>query len=178
MRRVALLLLLAAGCPQEDKVGFDDGKVASGAEWVKGDCAALGATTIAAGGCYIACSQSSQCTGGSVCQNAAFQPYCRIASCNAASECGPTGWVCAYGKCYLACAKSAPGVQAPDCPTGLQCSPAAAVSSPSCQKLASKPGSCGTCKLCYQDCSSNCTGINIPPSCNTTCMAACDKCCY
>jgi hypothetical protein len=172
LRRAAFAAVVGIGCSTSGGGGGGSGGT-TGASWLLGDCDAMGAETMPNGACYVPCTTSSDCPGGATCVIQQYQAYCRIGSCEVASDCGPQGWDCQGNDlCMMTCTTVTSG-SSDECPPGHQCHQILSTDLPACHKL---PGSsCG--EPCPQGCCS--TGGNIcckPPLCAGDC--AYSPCCY
>jgi hypothetical protein len=169
-----VLASAAAGC-ESDAEG-EEGGGGGAASWSSGSCGGLGAETAPSGACLY--SDCASCPSGTQCGNQ-YHRYCRVDFCSTAADCGPTGWVCDYGSCFFPCNAPASGPGGGGCPADLECNQNSITGHPNFCITGHATGgnSCGSCRTCYSGCSSECTGMYVPASCVTTCMAACDKCC-
>lgn len=141
--------------------------------WKHGDCDALGATTTPSGACYFPCQSSSDCPGGASCVNQQFQPYCRVESCDVASDCGPTGWDCQGNDlCMITCTTVTSGPST-ECPGGLSCHQSLSTDIPTCNKIlgssCGEPCPTGCCSLSGNTCCK-------PPFCAGDCASS--PCCH
>lgn len=161
-----------AGCA----AGADAG---SALDWFTSPCAELGGTPTAGGACYFACATSADCAYGTQCCNVDYQPYCRKGrncgdSCNVDADCGPSGWKCSYGACYLKCATDSKGAESTECPATYECAAGSTSSAGMlCQLI---KGSSGTCGSCPSGCCSP-SGLSCcePPYCSGDCAGS--PCC-
>ncbi len=95
-------------------------------DWNTSSCSELGFGQTGAGACYRACGNTTECDHGTECCNIGYQPYCRLGrncgdSCLTHTDCGPTGWTCLDGACYLGCTVDTSGEQSSECPTPYAC---------------------------------------------------------
>jgi len=142
-----------------DNVCVGEGGGGTPLDWFTSSCGDLGGEETSAGACYIACSDDNDCGHGTECCNESYQPYCRVGrgcggSCNSDSDCGPAGWRCRYGACYLGCEG---GAGAGQCPINYGCRASETDSSVfMCEFNRSSSGSCG--EPCPDGCCSS-TGL-------------------
>jgi len=165
-----LILAIATGACESGDDGAGGGGGGGDADWATASCTELGVAMAPSGACLA--TDCAACPENTACGNQAHQ-YCRVDFCSSAADCGRTGWVCDYGQCFFPCSQDA------DCPGGMSCNANPISGHPDFCIMtgAFGGGGCGSCRTCYSNCSSDCSGMYVPASCSTTCMANCDRCC-
>jgi len=89
--------------------------------WMTSSCAALGGTPAPSGACVVTCYHESECPEPGMRCGQGYQHYCGVRSCVIDPECGPAGWDCHGGLCYLPCTTDTGGSQSAECPAGWRC---------------------------------------------------------
>ncbi|NMC69448.1 MAG: hypothetical protein GYA57_05180 [Myxococcales bacterium] len=142
-------------------------------DWFTSSCAELGGTTTPTGACFVDCTPSEYCpVEGTACAYGG-QQLCRvITGCSSDADCGPAGWHCSRGSCFLRCSADSGGAQGPECPAGFQCADGVA-DQPVCCRGLDAP-SCG--EPCPAGCCSP-SGLTCcqPPFCSGDCAGS--PCC-
>jgi hypothetical protein len=179
---LALGMMIGVGCGILGG-GGGGGDDTGGLDWYDSSCSALGGVVSPSGACFIECAVGTSCdipAAGAPegyeprCGGNEYHPYCSIGFCTSDADCGPDGWICDFGGCFLPCTEPTTGPSG-ECPGGLSCHENAISGHPSfCINDDGGGGTCG------EPCASGCCSPSgliccAPPFCGGDCVGS--PCC-